>query len=77
MLLENPQRVARIFSLIARGERLVIGVDDVTELGILPAAFKIPDGIVRRFQEKICYVTEDSAFTVIPESRGWPTQPAR
>lgn len=71
-----PLLVASMLSVIAPGDRLVIGVDDVTELGVLPAAFEIPDDTVQQFQEQIGYLAEDPAYSFMLDPRGWPTLPA-
>jgi len=71
-----PLLVASMLSVIAPGDRLVIGVHDVTELGVLPAAFEIPDDTVQRFQEEVGYLTDDPGFSFILDPRRWPTQPA-
>lgn len=69
-----PLLVASMLSVISPGDRLVIGVHDVTELGVLPAAFEIPDATVRRFQEEIGGHTEDPGFNFILDPRRWSTQ---
>lgn len=71
-----PLLVASMLRVIAPGDRLVIGVDDVTELGVLPAAFEIPDATVQQFQEEIGHLADDPAFGFIRDPRRWPPEPA-
>jgi hypothetical protein len=69
-----PLLVASMLGMIAPGDRLVIGVHDVTELGVLPVAFEIPDDTIQRFQEEINYLTDDPALSCILDPRRWSTQ---
>jgi hypothetical protein len=70
----GPLLVASILRMIGPGDRLVIGVHDVTELGVLPAAFEIPDDTVQQFREEINYLMEDPALSFILDPRQWSSQ---
>jgi aryl-alcohol dehydrogenase-like predicted oxidoreductase len=69
-----PLLVASMLSVIAPGDRLVIGVHDVAELGVLPAAFEIPADTVKRFKEEIRYLSEDPALAFVLDPRRWSAQ---
>ena len=69
-----PLLVASMLRVIAPGDRLVIGVHDVAELGVMPAAFEISDDTVQQFREEINYLTGDPALDFILDPRRWSTQ---
>jgi hypothetical protein len=70
----GPLLVAGMLRVIGPGDRLVVGVHDVTELGVLPAAFEIPEDTVQRFREDINYLMDDPALSFILDPRQWSSQ---
>ncbi len=68
-----PLLVASMLRVIEPGDRLVVGVDNPSDLEVLPAAFEIPDATVEQFQEGIAHLADDPALPLILDPRQWPT----
>ncbi|MDP9178818.1 MAG: aldo/keto reductase [Gemmatimonadota bacterium] len=71
-----PLLIASMLRVISSGDRLVIGVDNVSELDVLPAAFEIPDDTVEEFHKSIRRITDDLALSNLLDPRTWPSPPA-
>jgi aldo/keto reductase family protein len=71
-----PLLVASMLRIIEPGDRLVVGVDDASDLDVLPAAFEIPDATVEHFRNMIAHLADDPALGVILDPRQWPRSPA-
>lgn len=67
--------IASMLKVIRRGDRLVIGVDSVSQLDVIPAAFEIPDDIVQEFQTRVARLAADPALTISLDPRSWPVPP--
>jgi len=64
--------VACVLRIIGPGDRVVIGVDDVSELEALREAFEIPDDTVGQFQKTVSHLAGDPALGRILDPRQWP-----
>lgn len=71
-----PLLVASMLRVIEPGDRLVVGVDDASDLEVLPAAFEIPNATVEQFQNAIAHLSNDPALSAILDPRQWPTSSA-
>jgi len=69
-----PLLVASMLRVIEPGDRLVIGVDDASELDVLPQAFEIADETVAQFQQTIAQLSGDPALDLLLDPRRWPTE---
>jgi len=67
-----PLLIASMLRFIAPRDRLVIGVDDVSELDVLPDAFEISDETVQQFVSEIDAVTGNDALDAVLDPRRWP-----
>ena len=65
--------IATMLKVIRRDDRLVIGIDHVSQLDALPAAFEIPDDIVEEFRGTVGRLAGDPALTILLDPRGWPS----
>jgi len=72
-----PLLIASVLKVIRAGDRVVIGVDNVSELETLPAAFELPDDTVREFQRRICGLADDRASMSFLDPRNWTAPLAR
>jgi aryl-alcohol dehydrogenase-like predicted oxidoreductase len=72
-----PLLIASMLNVIQPGDRLVIGVDNASELDALPAAFEIPDDTVQEFQKRVGRLADDRALSILLDPRSWPTPSAR
>lgn len=72
-----PLLIASMLRVIRAGDRLVIGVDNVSELDVLPAAFQIPDDTVEEFQKSIRGIADDPASSILLDPRTWPAPSAQ
>ena len=70
--------VASMLRVIGPRDRLVIGVDDVSELEVLPAAFEVGDDVVRQFQSMMTRLADDPALDRLLDRlldpRTWPAK---
>lgn len=66
--------IASMLRVIRCDDRLVIGIDNVSQLEALPAAFEIPDATVREFQTTVTCLADDPALAVLLDPRSWPSQ---
>ncbi len=64
--------VASMLRLIGPADRIVIGVDDVSELEALREAFEITDGNVGEFRKSVSHLAADPALGRILDPRQWP-----
>jgi aryl-alcohol dehydrogenase-like predicted oxidoreductase len=64
--------IASMLKVVRRGDRLVIGVDNVSHLDVIPAAFEIPDDTVQEFQTSVARLADDPALSVLLDPRRWP-----
>jgi aryl-alcohol dehydrogenase-like predicted oxidoreductase len=64
--------VASVLRIIGPGDRVVIGVDDASELEALREAFEIPDETVGEFQKTVSHLAADPALGRILDPRQWP-----
>lgn len=71
-----PLLIASMLKVIQPGDRLVIGVDDESELAPLPAAFEIPDDTVREFQRNASVLADAPGLSTLLDPRSWPAPPA-
>jgi aryl-alcohol dehydrogenase-like predicted oxidoreductase len=67
-----PLLIASMLSVIRPGDRLVIGIDSVSQLDVLPEAFEIPDSTVQEFQTSVARLTDDAALSILLDPRSWP-----
>ncbi|HYN80886.1 MAG TPA: aldo/keto reductase [Gemmatimonadaceae bacterium] len=65
--------IATMLKVIRRDDRLVIGIDNVSQLDALPPAFEIPDDTVQEFRETVARLAGDPALTILLDPRGWPS----
>jgi aryl-alcohol dehydrogenase-like predicted oxidoreductase len=72
-----PLLIASMLKTIRAGDRLVIGVDNVSELDSLPAAFEIPDDTVEEFQKRVGRLADDPALSTFLDPRSWTPPLAR
>jgi aryl-alcohol dehydrogenase-like predicted oxidoreductase len=70
-----PLLVASVLAIVGPGDRVVIGVDDVSELEAIREAVEIPGDTVRQFLKDIENIAADPAVSRILDPRQWP-QPA-
>ena len=66
-----PLLIASVLKVLRAGDRLVIGVDDVSELESLPAAFEIPDETVQEFRKRVVGLADDPASSNFLDPRNW------
>ncbi len=71
-----PLLVASMLRVIGERDRLVLGVDEMSQLGAFPAALGIPEGTVRQFMEEVAPLSDDPATVGILDPRTWPAQPS-
>jgi len=64
--------VAAVLSVIGPRDRVVIGVDDASELAVVGKAFEVPDGRVAEFQKRVSHLAADPALGRILDPRQWP-----
>jgi len=64
--------VACVLSMIGPGDRVVIGVDDPSELAPLREAFELPGNTVGEFQKALSTLGADPATARILDPRQWP-----
>lgn len=66
-----PLLIACMLEAIRADDRLVIGVDNMSELDSLPAAFEIPDDTVKAFQKRVGGLADDPALSLFLDPRRW------
>jgi aryl-alcohol dehydrogenase-like predicted oxidoreductase len=64
--------VASVLRMIGPGDRVVIGVDDASELEPLREAFELPGNTVGQFQQALSTLAADPATARILDPRQWP-----
>jgi aryl-alcohol dehydrogenase-like predicted oxidoreductase len=67
-----PLLIACMLRVVRRDDRLVIGIDNVSQLDVLPEAFEIPDDTVQEFQARVSWLAGDPALTILLDPRSWP-----
>jgi hypothetical protein len=67
-----PLLIASMLRFIAPRDRLVIGVDDASELDLVPKAFDIDDSTVRQFLSEIDDVNKNDELDEVLDPRQWP-----
>src|SRR5687767_14601196 len=69
-----PLLIASMLTTIRASDRLVIGVDHVSELDSLPAAFDISDDTLREFQKRVGSLADDPTVSTFVDPRDWTPQ---
>jgi aryl-alcohol dehydrogenase-like predicted oxidoreductase len=64
--------VACVLRMIGPGDRVVIGIDDASELEAVREASEIPNDTVGQFQKTVSYLAADPATARILDPRQWP-----
>lgn len=64
--------VASVLTIIAPRDRVVVGVDDASELEALREAFEIPSATVGQFQKMVSHLAADPGVGRILDPRHWP-----
>ena len=63
--------VATMLSVAREGDRLVIGVDDSSELDILPEAFAISESVVNEFRNAVATLAAQGVPSFMLDPRTW------
>ena len=72
-----PLLIACMLKVVRRDDRLVIGIDNVSQLDVLPEAFEIPEDTVQEFQTRVGWLAGDPALTILLDPRSWPAPSPR
>jgi aryl-alcohol dehydrogenase-like predicted oxidoreductase len=64
--------VASVLTIVGPRDRVVIGVDDASELEAIHEAFEIPSATVGQFQKTVGHLAADPAIGRILDPRHWP-----
>ena len=64
--------VASVLTIVGPRDRVVVGVDDASELEAIREAFEISSATVGRFQKTVGHLTADPALGRILDPRLWP-----
>ena len=67
-----PVLVASVLRVIGPRDRVVVGVDDPSELEAVQKAFEIPADTTEQFQTAVSYLGADPAVARIIDPRQWP-----
>jgi hypothetical protein len=67
-----PLLIASMLRGIAPRDRLVIGVDDASELDVLPKAFEISDKAAHQFTDEVNAVVRNDPLDAVLDPRRWP-----
>ncbi|MEO7219580.1 MAG: aldo/keto reductase [Gemmatimonadaceae bacterium] len=71
-----PLLIASVLQTMRVGDRVVIGVDEASQLDVLPIALDIPASTVSEFRAAILDVASDQAMELILDPRQWPVEGA-
>lgn len=71
-----PLLIASMVRIMAPRDRVVIGVDDVSELDALPKAFELSGSTVDQFRDQIDAVVTDKSLEAVLDPRQWPKSPS-
>lgn len=71
-----PLLVASVLHAIRHGDRVVLGVDDASQLEAFRAAVEIDDDTIREFHASVGELAEDPAAQLIIDPRKWPKSAA-
>jgi aryl-alcohol dehydrogenase-like predicted oxidoreductase len=64
--------IASMLRVVRSDDRLVIGIDHVSQLDVLPEAFEIPEDTVQEFQKRVACLADDPALSILLDPRSWP-----
>ena len=64
--------IASVVTIVGPRDRVVVGVDDASELEVLREAFEIPNATVGEFQKTVGHLAADPALGRILDPRHWP-----
>lgn len=64
--------VASVLTVLGPRDRVVVGVDDASELEATREAFEIPGATVGQFQKSVAHLAADPALGRILDPRHWP-----